>query len=548
MPRTLFLLLIGLVLLIPATLQAQQQEAPPITLETPYNAAYVHLYYLQPDSYRPALAAQALPETGDSLQRVRLAIKLKQIYDGKGLYMRFNRIPREADYLDSTVMQAVFTPFPNELPQVYLERDGDQWRYSEETVTKIDELHEEVYPFGADLLMRLAPIVGEREILGLEAWQLVGLLVILLLAIGVHFVLSRVLRPIVRKLSHSRLYPALVPPELVWTIARLVSVLVVLWLIKLFLPPLQLPIEASNFAIVVIRIISLLLVVAILLRALDVVLLYAEKAAERTESKMDEQLLPVIKRGVQFLIFAGAMIQALRLFQVDITTLIAGISIGGLAIALAAQDTIKNLFGSLTIFLDKPFQIGDWINFGGVDGTVEEVGFRSTRVRTFANSLVYVPNGKLADMVVDNFGLRKYRRYSTTLSITYDTPPELIEQFVKGLKGIVAKHPDTWKDFHEVRLNGFGAHSLDILFYIFFDVPTWSEEIRARHEIMLEILRLAKALGVRFAFPTQTMHVEEFPGTTPTTPHYPQTQEEIDARMKAYAAHSRMANGKGKSH
>ncbi len=533
-----------LLLLLPLPLLAQQQpeKAPPVTLETPHNAAYVHLYYLQTDFYEPEKSAQTLNGPQDSLERVKLAIKLKQIFDGKGLYMQLNRIPKDPDFVDTTVNQAVFTPFPNALPEVYLEKTEGEWRYSAETVSQIEALHEEVYPFGADLLLQLAPLVGQREVLGLKAWQFVGLLIILLLAIAVHFILSRILRPVVRRLSNSRLYPALVPTKLIWTIARLVSVLVVIWLIKLFLPPLQLPIEAANFAVVVIRLVSLVLIVAILFRILDIIILYAGKAAERTESKMDEQLLPVLERGTQFLIFAGAIIQGLRVFQVDITTLIAGISIGGLAIALAAQDTIKNLFGSLTIFMDKPFQIGDWINFAGVDGTVEEVGFRSTRVRTFANSLVYVPNGKLADMVVDNYGLRKYRRFSTTISVTYDTPPELIEKFVEGLKTIVASHADTWKDFYEVRLNGMGAHSLDILFYIFFDVPTWSEEMRARHEVLLEVLKLAKALGVRFAFPTQTMHVEEFPGTTPTKPHYPTSPEEMEKRMKAYAAHSRLKN------
>ena len=91
-----------------------------------------------------------------------------------------------------------------------------------------------------------------------------------------------------------------------------------------------------------------------------------------------------------------------------------------------------------------------------------------------------------------------------------------------------------------MRLNGLGAHSLDIMFYSFFDVPDWSQEVKARHEVILEILKLAKALGVRFAFPTQTMHVEEFPGTTPTTPHYPTSMEEMDERMKAFAAHSKL--------
>ena len=200
---------------------------------------------------------------------------------------------------------------------------------------------------------------------------------------------------------------------------------------------------------------------------------------------MDEQLVPIMTRTLQAVIIVIAMLSALQLLDVNVTALIAGISIGGLAIALAAQDTVKNLFGSFTIFLDKPFQIGDWVNFNGVDGTVEEVGFRSTRVRTFANSLVSVPNGKLADMIINNYGLRVYRRYSTTITITYGTKPELIEQFVEGLRQIVALHPDTRKDAFYVHLNGMSSSSLDILFYIFFDVPDWNAELKAKEEILL---------------------------------------------------------------
>ncbi|MEX2590308.1 MAG: mechanosensitive ion channel domain-containing protein, partial [Chitinophagales bacterium] len=170
----------------------------------------------------------------------------------------------------------------------------------------------------------------------------------------------------------------------------------------------------------------------------------------------------------------------------------------------------------------------------GVDGTVEEVGFRSTRVRTFANSLVSVPNGRISDMTVDNFGLRRYRRFSTTIAITYDTPPDMIEAYVKGLREIIAQHPKTWKGFYEVQLNGMGSHSLDILFYTFFDVLTWSEEIKARHELLISIIKLAETLRIRFAFPTQTLHMEEFPEKKSLTPKYEESPDEINKRVAAF--------------
>ena len=529
-----FLLFISFPLLLLG--QGDSREVP-VTLETPYNTVLVHLHYLQPDTYQPAVAARTIYGVEDSTRAVRLAIQLKQIVDGKGLMVTLNKLPLDPNYReDSTASRNIYTLFPRELPQVYLEKNDGRWYYSEETVQLIPELHKEVYPFGADLLLNWLPQFGQQEVLGMALWQYIGLLAILLSAILVHLALSRLLMPLVRRFTRRRAQAQRVSSDLVWKIARTASVYIVLRLIKAFLPILQLPIEASSFAVMVIRILSVLLVVYILFRILEVFMFYADRFTQRTESKMDEQLLPLLRRGVQFVFLAGGVIQIFRVLQVDITTLIAGISIGGLALALAAQDTLKNLFGSLTIFLDKPFQIGDWINFSGVDGTVEEVGFRSTRVRTFANSLVYVPNGKLADLVVNNYGLRTYRRFNTKISITYDTPTALIDQFVEGLREIVATHPHTRKDYYEIHLNEMSSSSLDILFYIFFEVPSWSDELKARHEVLLGVIGLANFLGVRFAFPTQTMHIEEFPGTTANSSHYKTGPEEMSQRLEAFLA------------
>lgn len=500
-----------LVIFFPLCLWSQQ-SSPRANLATPYHTIKTHLDYLQPENYRPQVAAQTLYGVEDSLRRERLAIQLKQILDGLGLFVRYNKLPQDTNFVDSSSLQPAYVLFPNELPAVYVEKIDGRWYYSPETVEAIPELHKDVYPFGTDLLLNLLPKLGQNRILGLATWQYLGLLMILLLGILIHFILSRILNPIVGRISKSKIYPSLIDPSLIWRIARLISVLLVIRLFNFFLPALQLPIASASFAFAVIKIVTIMLVILILFRVVDIIMAYAKRFTKQTESKLDEQLMPILKRSAQAVLLAGGIIQALRIFEVDITTLIAGISIGGLALALAAQDTLKNLFGSLTIFMDKPFQIGDWINFSGVDGTVEEVGFRSTRVRTFAQSLVYVPNGKLADMIINNYGLRTYRRFSTKVSITYNTPALLIEKYVEGLRTIVLNHSVTRKDAFEIHLNEMNTSSLDILVYVFFDVPTWTEELAARQELLLSAIRLANTLGIRFAFPTSSVYVEEFPG------------------------------------
>lgn len=240
----------------------------------------------------------------------------------------------------------------------------------------------------------------------------------------------------------------------------------------------------------------------------DVVMLYLEKKANETENKFDDILVPLLRKSAKtFVVLIGAVTigEALTL---DMKSLLAGLGIGGLAFALAAKDTVGNLFGSLTVVLDRPFRIGDWVVIDGkVEGMVEEVGLRSCRIRTFYDSLVSIPNGQLTNAAIDNYGQRTYRRLSTQISIQYDTPVELIETFCEGIRQIILKHPHTRKDKFHVYLNNMAASSLDIMLYVFWKVPTWEQELAERHRLLMDIIKLGRKLGVEFAFPTQTLHV-----------------------------------------
>ncbi len=496
-------------LLTLAPITAQNSDLP-ITLESPQQTMLIHLNYLQAESYDPAKAARALAGAADSAQAARRAVLLKQVLDAT-VFVRIGTIPNNPDYVDSTTNEAIYVPFPIELPGIYLEKIDDRWYYSRETVNRVPEIHRRLFPFGSDFLMQLFPKFGQKQFLGLAIWQYAGLLLLLAAGVIVHIVLSFLLRLIFKRLSGFRLHPHLIPIQQINRLARYASIWLVLWVIKLGLPSLLLPPRTADFANKTIWVISTFMVLLILLKVVDIAVLYIRMATHKTENRLDDQLVPIFKNLVQILIIGAVIIQVFRIFQIDITAIIAGLSIGGLALALAAKDTAQNLFGSVTLFLDRPFQVGDWISFEDVDGTVEEIGIRATRIRTFANSLVYVPNGKLANLNLNNYGLRHYRRFSTKISVTYDTPPELIEEFVKGLRQIVKEHPNTRKDYFEVHLNDFAPSSLDILFYIFFEVPSWSEELKSKHEVMLSVVRLAKEMGVKFAFPSSSIYIEQMP-------------------------------------
>ena len=243
-------------------------------------------------------------------------------------------------------------------------------------------------------------------------------------------------------------------------------------------------------------------------RLTDYVFLLIENRAKKTDNTFDDILVPFLRKAAKVAVVVLGFVFTGHALAFNMANIIAGLGIGGLAFAFAAKDTIANLFGSVTVILDRPFGIGDWVVIDGkIEGIVEEVGIRSTRVRTFYDSLVTVPNGSLAGVPVDNYGQRTYRRFSTKIAVEYGTPPEKIEDFCEGIRELIRNGDTTRKDNFYVYLNDMGDSSLDILLYVFWEVPTWGEELACRHRLLSDILILGQKLGVGFAFPTRTVHL-----------------------------------------
>lgn len=231
------------------------------------------------------------------------------------------------------------------------------------------------------------------------------------------------------------------------------------------------------------------------------------KRASMTRTKIDDLLVPLGRKTAKAVVAVFGIVYVAHSLDYEVLPLLTGLGIGGLAVAFAAKDTIENFFGSIAVIADRPFEVGDWVVVDDVEGTVVELGLRSTRIRTFYDSLVTVPNATLVRATVDNYGRRRYRRFSTHVNLPYDTPPAKIEAFCDGVRRIVQEHPNTRKDVFHVYLNKFGPHSLDVLIYIFHECPDWATELAERQRFMLDVLRMAQDLGVEFAFPTQTLHV-----------------------------------------
>ncbi len=513
--------------------QSIQKDSARVALNTPSQTVTTHLIFLQSDTYYPDSSAAVFGFEEPAIAR-QLAVQLKQIFDASGLFIEPAQIPNISDYTDSLSGQQRYTLFPVRFPNIYLEKMGKNWYYSQETARIIPGLHKDYYPLGADFLMQLFPRIGHHIFLGLHVWQYLGIGLLIGLLFFAHLILSRLFPWLTRRLLRAHAWTQLLPEEFLRKPSRYLSIFLLIQAARIFIPLLQLPVLANEYLIPGLSMAGILMLILIGLGLNRIFIYYLRRLTSRTESKMDDQLVPILNRTIQGVIVLAGLIQALTLLQVNVTALLAGISIGGIALALAAQDTVKNLIGSATIFVDQPFQVGDWIEGSGFAGTVIEVGFRTTRIQPIDTSVISVPNGQIMNMSITNLGARSARLFSTTLGVTYDTPPDVLEVFLKGLEQIILAHPQTKNDPFYVRLRDLGASSLDIMFRAWINTGSFAEEVKVREELIFSVLRLGEKLGVSFAFPSTSLYVESTPDKPITNTTQPPTEREIQEFIASY--------------
>ncbi len=477
--------------------------APPLDCSTPRNAADSLFGWLQSDSMSPANAARCLEPAGRTPEQLkRLAVEAKAVFDGRVLYVKTEDLPAAPDFKNERGEARVI--LHAELPEVFVERNANgQWLWSKSSLDSIEAIYAETYSAFGDRLIGKIPASFKGTAFGIALWQYLALILV--------FVVGLAVRKVLQYIAANRLQSLVARFGKAWT-AKLVAAvdspgatLVMAGILAAAYPQLRLPIRAAAALSVAVHMLVVISIIWAAYRLVDVLADALAIRASRTQSKLDDQLVPLVRRSLKVLTAVVGVLFILQNLSVDVGSLLAGLGIGGLALAMAAKDTLANFFGSIVIFADKPFQVGDWVVVDGVEGIIEEVGFRSTRIRTFYNSLVTVPNSKIADAKIDNYGARKYRRVYATLNLTYSTTPEQMQAFVEGIRAIIRANPFSRKDYYEIHFSGYGAHALEVMLYFFFECPSWTIELRERANVYMEILRLAKELGVAFAMPTRTL-------------------------------------------
>lgn len=529
-------------LLVVAGGAAHAETATPC--ESPRAAARQFLDNLQPDQMLPQAAIRCFtrPAGMSDAELIHRVRQLKAVLDHRGLYVVMDDLSAEPAYKDAQERHRATLVAGFEAAD--MRRVNGEWRFPESTVQAIPRLYADTFSGWVEtLLLRLPPVLERPLLFGFALWQLIGLA----LLVAIAYAVSRVLRLLVQ----SRMVRILkrldvdTTAEALAGAAKPLGLLAAAGVVALGLPELRLSIGTARVLWIAVRVVAAVAGVVLAYRVVDLFSLRLEARAARTASRMDDQLVVVVRKTLRVVVVAVGAMFVLQNLHVDVTSLLAGLGIGGLALALAAKDTAANLFGSLTIFIDAPFYVGDWIKAAGVEGTVVEIGLRSTRVRTFYDSIVSVPNSVLATSNIDNMSRRTYRRYSTKLCIGYHSSAAQVQAFVEGIRAIIAGHPDTRKDYYEVHFVEFGESWLEVMLYVFFDVSTWSAELEARHQLLIEIKRLAADLGVEFAFPTRTLHIDSHAQPVPRDPGRAPEEEALAATVTAFGPAGARAQPRG---
>jgi MscS family membrane protein len=248
----------------------------------------------------------------------------------------------------------------------------------------------------------------------------------------------------------------------------------------------------------------------IVLRIVDFFGLIFMHKATGGETTGNEMLVPFLKEALKIVIAVMSLFFMLgTIFHVNIVTLIGGLGIGGLAIALAAKESLENLLGSFTIFFDKPFVVGDLVHVGNVTGVVEKIGFRSTRLRTPEKSSVTMPNKKMVDAELDNLTMRSQRRASFDIELSYKTTAEQLKSIVEQLKKHLDTHPKLDKVENRVHFLSYGKSSLNINILYFVDTSSPDVFMEVKEEINFKIMQIVQQNEVQFAFPIASVFVEE---------------------------------------
>ena len=377
------------------------------------------------------------------------------------------------------------------------------WKISSITVAQIPHMYQH---FGYGYFERYLPAAFfDLEFMGIDAWMWLGIVVF---GVCAYFIALIITTLVTFVLNRTKYRPSGRLKRFVAGPVRFLLALLVLRASFDLLNP-----SPAFQALIRTHTLILIVVTWLLMGLLDFIF---DRLANRLrgdgERSAAVMLLPPLRNAAKIIIIVIALIMWLDNIGFKVTTLLAGLGVGSIAVALAAQKSIENLIGAITLYTSKPVRVGDFCKFGDFLGTIEEIGLRATRVRTLDNTVVTVPNGEFMNLHIDNFTQRKKIWYHPRISLRYETSPDQIRSILAEIKKLLTDHPKVLADPARVRFTTFGAYSLDLDIYAYIDETHWGNFLEIAEDLNLQIMDIVAKAGSSFAFPSQTTYLESGAG------------------------------------
>lgn len=398
---------------------------------------------------------------------------------------------------------------------VRLGSNPTRWFFSQATVGNVDAWYEALgTPWLRSYLPRALQSQGPANVYW---WQWIGLLIAAPVLLGVAWLLGALLRSLLGRVVRQTLsdwdnvlLDNLRGPFRLWAAALMAGPV---------LEPLALNARVSAFVEALTRGLGLLALFWVLLRVIRIVQTRLERAEwAHDQGGQARTLVPLLGNFLRVTVGIVALLVALAQFGYPVGTLLAGLGIGGIAVALAAQKTVEHLFGSVSLAADTAFRVGDWVRAGVTEGTVERIGLRSTSVRTMDRTVVRIPNGRLADERIETFGERDRILLKTSLDVTYETSPEQLEWIRDSIEAALRARSEIWPDVVRVHIVALTDSAIRYEIVAWFLTTEWLVFLRIRHELFLEFMRIVRDAGSSLAYPSRTVYHVTADGTVPVAP------------------------------
>ena len=377
------------------------------------------------------------------------------------------------------------------------------WQIAGVSVAQVPALWEE---FGHGVLERFLPqIFFEFQLLDVALWQWIALLTLVLLSAIASWLLAVLIIWALRPLAARSETP--IDDQMLEGAAAPIRLAIAALVFRAGVAPLGLDLEVLGFISLLLQALLIVALTWLLFRATDVLASRVEERLVARGQSTATAAVPPGRKAVKAILFLFAFVAILDSLGFSVTALIAGLGVGGIAVALAAQKTVENLFGGITLYSDQPVRVGDFCRFGDQVGTVEEIGMRSTRVRTLDRTLVAIPNAEFSNLKLENFAKRDRMRLFAMIGVRYETTPEQLRYILVEVRRLLYAHERVTPDPARIRFVGFGAYSLDLELFAYVNTSDWSEFLGIREDIYLRVMEIIEASGTGFAFPSQTLYL-----------------------------------------